>query len=78
MDPQLFILMMLRSVGLLANLQGQQKLAGSLSLIADAALSGLNIDAHMKAVGEALAGGREPDLSDLRRRIEEESARLQR
>lgn len=77
MDPQLFVLMMLRSVSLLATLQGKQKLGESLGLIADASLSGLNVDTHLRTVSDELAAGREPDLIDLRRRIEEESARLQ-
>ncbi len=77
MDPQLFIMMMMRSVGFLANSQGKQNLSDSMNLMADAASAGLNIDSHMRKVAEELAAGREPDLADLRKRIEQESARLQ-
>ncbi len=77
MDPQLFVLMMMRSVGLLAGLQGKQKLSDSLNLMADASASGIKIDDHMRTVSDALASGVEPDLANLRKRIEEQSARLQ-
>jgi hypothetical protein len=77
MNGSLFGIMILRSVSLLASLQGQPKLAQSLNVIADAADAGQDVDDHLKAVAEALAAGKEPDFDDIRTRIEAESARLQ-
>lgn len=67
----------LRSVGLLASLQGQAKLAQSLGVIADAADAGQDVDDHLRTVAEALSAGKEPDFDDIRSRIEAESGRLQ-
>ncbi|MGL4478814.1 MAG: hypothetical protein ACRCVK_11370 [Aeromonas veronii] len=77
MNPALTTLLLLRSISVLAGLQGKSALAQSLDLIADAAVAGVNVDAHMQQVADDLKAGKEPDLEDLRARIEAESARLQ-
>lgn len=71
------ILLILRSLGLLASLQGQRKLGESFILLADAGQAGQAIDAHMATIAAALSAGTEPDPADIRARIEAESARLQ-
>jgi hypothetical protein len=71
------ILLILRAVGMLAGLQGKQKLGDSIALLADAGQAGQNVDAHMAMVATALEAGVEPDPVELRSRIEAESDRLQ-
>jgi hypothetical protein len=74
---QATVLLILRAVGMLAGLQGKTKLSESLTLLADAGQAGQNVDGYMGEVAAALNAGQEPDPADLRRRIEEQSARLQ-
>lgn len=78
MNPLTLALIALRGTALALSLQGQNKTSDYLYLLADAAESGLDVDAHMALVAEKLKqrSANDEDWSDVTDRIEELSGRL--
>jgi hypothetical protein len=78
-NPTALTIIGLRAAALALALTGNQKAANSLYLLADAAEAGLNIDAHMKAVGEKLKSRtvNDADWEDVNARIDADFAHLQ-
>lgn len=79
MDPLTLALVGLRAAALALELQGQDKSAGTLFVLADAVEAGKNVDVHMKGVAEKLKDRSltDEDWADVNARIEADSARLQ-
>jgi hypothetical protein len=71
-------LLALRGVSLALSLQGQKSAASTINLLADSAEAGLNVDARMAEVAQALKSGEPIDWDDVRARIEADAADLHR
>lgn len=80
MDAKLLAIVSLRSLATLFGLQGQASTAASLNLLAAGVQAGVNVDDHMKAVGDALVatGGdvTAAQWDDVHARIEADRERL--
>lgn len=70
-------LVALRSLALLFNLQGKTRESNTISLLAIGLESGLDVDAHMQSVADALKSGDPLDWDGAHARIEADSVRLQ-
>ena len=79
MNPLTLALVTLRGLALSLSLAGQARASNALYSLADAAESGVNVDAHMAAVAEKLKSrsASTDDWSDVAGRIEADSDRLQ-
>lgn len=79
MNPTALTIISLRAAALALSLAGNPKAANALYLLADAAEAGLNIDAHMAAVGEKLKSRTisDEDWTDVNARIDADFAKLQ-
>lgn len=77
MNPALLAIISLRSLGLLFTLQGQGKTGDALNLLATGIESGLDVDAHMQRVADALKSGQPKDWDAAHASIEADSALLQ-
>lgn len=79
MNPLTLALIGLRAAALGLELQGQSRSSAALYALADAAESGVAVDAHMAAVAEKLKDrhSTDEDWEDVVARIEADSARLQ-
>lgn len=79
MSPLTLALVGLRAAALALELQGQERSAGSLFVLADAVEAGKDVDDHMQAVAEKLKDRSvtDEDWADVNARIDADSARLQ-
>jgi hypothetical protein len=81
MDPKALAIVTLRSLATLFAGTGRTKGAASLNLLADGVEAGVDVDDHMREVGDALkaSGGDVTDdqWDDVHARITADSARLQ-
>lgn len=71
-------LFLLRNVAQLFLVQGDRKAADTLTLLADTAESGVNVDAHMAEIARKTRAGESIDWDNVRARIEADSADLHR
>lgn len=70
MNALTLALIALRAAALGLSLQGEQKGAALLRLLADSAESGRNVDAHLAEVAEKLKSGDAIDWDELTARLE--------
>ena len=78
MDPRLIAILSLRSAALVFASQGQTQIADDMTLLANAINAGVNVDAHMLRVAEALDSGNARTFAEVHEAIEADGERLQR
>lgn len=67
----------LRTLGWLANGQGQGEAAEAIGKVADGLESGVNVDEHLKVIAEAMKAGGAIPWADVTARLKAASAHLQ-
>ncbi len=72
MNMKLFSVVTLRALSLLLSLQGRAREAAGLDKLIDGIEAGIEVDAHMAKVAEALKAGTEADWDDITGRIKSE------
>lgn len=77
MDPVTLSIVTLRFLASFAAQLGRPKDAAGLNDLAAVAQSGVNVDAHMRHVGDQLAAGNPIDWDDVQARYRRDSGRLQ-